>query len=136
MYIHEITETFFRNLICFEQCFPNCEPRFTSYAVLIDNLINTAKDVDILCENNIIDNWLNPEDAVPFFNKLYYNAFLKEIYYQKVRQDLNNYCKRRWPRWRTMLVRNYFNTPWAILSTAVAAILLILSFTQTWYSIY
>ncbi|KAK7854210.1 upf0481 protein [Quercus suber] len=136
LYIHEITETFFRNLICFEQCFPNCEPRFTSYAVLIDNLINTAKDVDILCENKIIDNWLNPEDAVPFFNKLYYNAFLKEIYYQKVRQDLNNYCKRRWPRWRAVLVRNYFNTPWAILSTAVAAILLILSFTQTWYSIY
>ncbi|KAK4603338.1 hypothetical protein RGQ29_012042 [Quercus rubra] len=115
LYIHEITETFFRNLICFEQCFPNCEPRFTSYAVLIDNLINTAKDVDILCENKIIDNWLNPADAVPFFNKLYYNAFLKEIYYQKFRQDLNNYCKRRWPRWRAMLLRNYFDTPWAIL---------------------
>lgn len=54
--IHEITETFFRNLICFEQCYPDCEPRFTSYAVLIDNLINNAKDVHILIENKIIEN--------------------------------------------------------------------------------
>ncbi|KAM3713338.1 hypothetical protein ACJW30_01G249800 [Castanea mollissima] len=134
--IHEITETFFRSLICFEQCYPNCEPRFTSYAVLIDNLINNAKDVDVLIENKIFENWLNPADAVPFFNKLYYNAYVKEIYYQGVREEVNEYCNRRWPKWRAMLVRNYFNTPWAILSTTAATILLILSFVQTWYTIY
>ncbi|KAL0014533.1 hypothetical protein SO802_001602 [Lithocarpus litseifolius] len=66
----------------FEQCCLDCEPRFTSYAILLDNLINTTKDMDILCENKVIDNWLNPDDAVPFFNKLYYNTHLKkEIYY-------------------------------------------------------
>ena len=42
--IQETTESFFRNIISFEQCYPNCEPRFTSYAILLDNLINTAKD--------------------------------------------------------------------------------------------
>ena len=134
--IEETTETLFRNIISFEQCYPNCEPRFTSYAVLLDNLINTCKDVDILRENNIINIWLNPEDVIPFFNKLYYNAFVKDIYYTSLYWKVNQYYNRRWPRWRAMLVRNYFNTPWAILSTTAAAILLILSFIQTWYTIY
>ena len=132
----ERTESFFRNIISFEQCYPNCEPRFTCYAMLIDNLINTVKDVDILCENKIVKNWLNPEDAVPFFNKLYYNAYVTEVYYHSLCKKVNEYYNRRWPRWRAMLVRNYFNTPWAILSTVAAAILLILSFLQTWYAIY
>ena len=104
--------------------------------MLLDNLINTAKDVDILCENKIIKNWLNPEDADPFFNKLYYNAKVNEIYYQSLCEKVNEYCNRRWPRWRAMLVRNYFNTPWAILSTAAAVILLILTFVQTWYAVF
>ena len=132
---HETTESFFRNIIGFEQCYPNCEPRFTSYAILLDNLINTTKDIDVLSENKIIENWLSAEDAVPFFNKLYYNANVKEIYYQSLCKKVNEYCNRRWPRWHAMLVHNYFNTPWAILSTIAAAILLILSFLQTWYTI-
>ena len=88
--------------------------------------------MDILCENKVIDNWLNPDDAVPFFNKLYYNTHLKkEIYYQKLCKDVNEYCNSRWFRWR-----NYFNTPRAILSTTAFAILLVLSFLQTSYTIY
>ena len=134
--IDETTETLFRNIISFEQCYPNCEPRFTSYAILLDNLINTAKDVDILCENKIIKNWLNPENAIPFFNNLYYNTCFKKIYYQSLCKKVNINCNRRWPRWHAMLVRNYFNTPRAILSTTTAAILLILSFLQTWYAMY
>ncbi|KAM3761202.1 hypothetical protein ACB098_01G250100 [Castanea mollissima] len=134
--IQETTEALFRNIISFEQCYPNCEPRLTSYAVLLDNLINTRKDVDILRKNKIINNWVNPEDVIPFFNKLYYNAFVKDIYYKSIYSKVNIYYNRRWPRWRAMLVRNYLNTPCAILSTTAAAILLILSFIQTWYAIY
>ncbi|XP_023877899.1 UPF0481 protein At3g47200 [Quercus suber] len=134
--IDETTETLFRNIISFEQCYPNCEARFTSYAMLLDNLINTAKDVDILSENKIIKNWLNPEDAIPFFNKLYYNTSVKKMYYQSLCKKVNEYCNRRWPSWRTVLVRNYFNTPWAILSTAAAVILLILTSVQTWYAVF
>ncbi|KAK4603332.1 hypothetical protein RGQ29_012036 [Quercus rubra] len=98
--------------------------------------LTLPRTVDILCENKIIKNWLNSEDAIPFFNKLYYNANVKEIYYQSLCKRVNIHCNRRWPRWRAMLVRNYFNTPWAILSTVAAAILLILSFLQTWYATY
>jgi hypothetical protein len=132
--IHDVTETAFRNLISYEQCYPKCEARITSYAVLLDSLINTAKDMDILCENKIIENWLNPEDAAQLFNKLYLDTYVHYCYTDLCRQ-VNSFCQRRWPRWRGALVRNYFNTPWAILSTLAAVILLILTLVQTWYSI-
>ncbi|KAB1212499.1 hypothetical protein CJ030_MR5G001033 [Morella rubra] len=132
--VQETTETVFRNLISFEQCYANCEARVTSYAILIDNLINTTKDVEILCENEIIDNWLNPEDAVQFFNKLYYHSFVRTFYYGSLCNKVNIYCRHRWPRWRTVLVRNYLNTPWAMLSTLAAIVLLVLTFLQTLYT--
>ncbi|XP_041006048.1 UPF0481 protein At3g47200-like [Juglans microcarpa x Juglans regia] len=133
--IQETTETVFRNLVSFEQCYPNCDAWFTSYVVLVHNLINTAKDLDILCENEIIDNWSNLEDAAQFFNKIYSNTYVKKYHYLGLCQKVNRYCQRRWPRWRTVLVRNYFNTPWSTLSIMVVAMLLILLFLQALFTI-
>ncbi|KAK2661500.1 hypothetical protein Ddye_000074 [Dipteronia dyeriana] len=48
MIVDDMTEAFFRNIICFEQCWPGCTAKFTSYAIILDNLINTTKDIDIL----------------------------------------------------------------------------------------
>ncbi|XP_062152883.1 UPF0481 protein At3g47200-like [Alnus glutinosa] len=132
--IHEVTETVFRNLISYEQCHSYRCDRITSYAILLASLINTAKDVDILCDNKIIDNWLNPDDAAQLFNKLYLDAYVYYRYTDLSRQ-VNSFCQRRWPRWRRALVRNYFNTPWAILSTLAAVILLILTLVQTVYAV-
>jgi hypothetical protein len=129
--IHDITETVFRNLISYEQCHPKCEARVTSYVMFLDNLILTTKDMDILCDNQIIVNWLNHEDAAQLFNQLYHDTYVKDYYYQNICHDVNSFCRRRWPRWRAVLVHNYFNTPWAILSTLAAFILLILTLLQT-----
>ncbi|GMY13116.1 UPF0481 protein At3g47200-like, partial [Fagus crenata] len=78
----------------------------------MDNLINTAKDADILGKNEILDNWLNPQDAVQLFKNLHHNTCYNEYYYQSLSRDVRRYCQRRWPRWRAALVHNYFNTPW------------------------
>uniref|UniRef100_A0A7N2KZI7 Uncharacterized protein n=1 Tax=Quercus lobata TaxID=97700 RepID=A0A7N2KZI7_QUELO len=133
--IQETTETTIRNLISFEQCYTECDARFTSYAILIDSLINNAQDAELLGKNKIVYNWLSPEDTAKFFNKLYYDTYVNKYYYGKLSRNLNSYCEQRWPQWRAVLVRNYFGTPWAILSTMAAVILLILSFLQTWYTI-
>ncbi|KAF2305961.1 hypothetical protein GH714_009164 [Hevea brasiliensis] len=133
--IQETTEVIIRNLISYEQCCPKCSTRITSYAILLDNLINTAKDMDILTDNGIIDNWLNPEDATQFFNKLYHDAYVKKYYYLDLCEKVNEYCHRRWPRWRAMFMRNYFGTPWAIASQIVAATFLILTVLQTLFTI-
>ena len=73
--IHDVAKTDFRNLINYEQCHPKCKAWITSYAILLVNLIKTAKDMDILCENRIIHNWLNPEDVAQLFNKLYHDTY-------------------------------------------------------------
>ncbi|XP_041002683.1 UPF0481 protein At3g47200-like [Juglans microcarpa x Juglans regia] len=121
--IQETTETVFRNLICFEQCQPNCRPVITSYAILFDNLISTAKDVNIFLENGIIDNWLNLEDATRFFNKLYLDTYVKEYYFLEFNKQINRYYNGNWPRLRAYLVRNYILTPMGIISQVAAFIL-------------
>ncbi|KAL5793374.1 hypothetical protein ACOSP7_001968 [Xanthoceras sorbifolium] len=133
--VQETTEPIFRNLISFEQCYPNCPPIITSYAKLMDNLIDTTADVEILCDNDVLDNWLNPEDATKFFNKLYNDAYVKTFYYHDVCHQVNTYSKRWWPRWRYFYTHNYFSTPWAIVSQVVAVIFLILGFAQTYFTI-
>ncbi|PKI60367.1 hypothetical protein CRG98_019303 [Punica granatum] len=133
--IQEVTEALFRNIISFEQCSQKCLPVFTSYAILLDNLINTPEDVDRLSKKGIVDNWLNPEDATKFFNKLYHDAYVKEFYYPKLCSDVKRYYRKSWPSWRASLVRNYFSTPWVVASTFAAIFLLVLTFLQTLYSV-
>ncbi|XP_034933465.1 UPF0481 protein At3g47200-like [Populus alba] len=133
--IQETTEVIIRNLISYEQCSPKCTDRITSYAVLLDNLINTTKDMDTFTSSGIIDNWLNPDEATQFFNKLSQDAYLKKYYYLKLCQDVNKYYRRRFPRWRALLMSNYFGTPWAIVSLFAAATLLILTIVQTIFTI-
>jgi hypothetical protein len=133
--IHEITETFMKNLIGFEQCYPNSDDCITSYALLLDNLIDTTKDVEILRERNILSICMNPKDAVQFFNKLYHTTCVNNSNYVALCKDLNGHCQKRWPRWRALLVRRYFNNPWAGLSTVAAVTLLILAFLQTFFTI-
>ncbi|KAK0589279.1 hypothetical protein LWI29_012052 [Acer saccharum] len=133
--VQETTETIFRNLISLEQCLPDCPPIITSYAKLMDNLIDTPEDVEILCDNDVLDNWLNPGDVTRFFNKLYNDAYVKTFYYHEVCYKVNSYSKRWWPKWRYFYTHNYFATPWAIVSQVVALIFLILGILQTYYSI-
>ena len=87
--ITDTTETAFRNLISFEQCYPKCKARITSYAIFVDRLINSAKDAELLGEREIIKNWLSPDDTARFFNQLYLNTHVNENYYQSLSRDLN-----------------------------------------------
>ncbi|KAJ0111258.1 hypothetical protein Patl1_02999 [Pistacia atlantica] len=66
----------------------------TSYARLMYNLIDTDEDVEILSENDIIDNWLNPEDTKQFFNKLYHDRYVKEFFYHDICHKVNKHRKR------------------------------------------
>ncbi|KAJ0112231.1 hypothetical protein Patl1_03002 [Pistacia atlantica] len=133
--LQETTESILRNLISFEQCYPNCPPRVTSYAKLMDYLIDTTKDMEILCENDIFDNWLNLEDATQFFNQLYTDAHVKKFYYHELCRQVNSYCKQFWPRWRFFYVHNYFGKPWAVTAQIVVAIFLVFAFLHTYYTI-
>ncbi|XVF60081.1 hypothetical protein PTKIN_Ptkin08bG0014800 [Pterospermum kingtungense] len=134
--IQETTETIFRNMISYEQSYPNCSPRVTSYAVLLSHLINTPKDLDILCDTGIIDNWLIQEDSTKFFKTLYHDSYVKEFHYLRLCEQVNGYCRSWWSRWHAFYKQNYFGKPWAIVSEFAVAILLILTFIQTYYIVF
>ncbi|KAK2998262.1 hypothetical protein RJ639_023929, partial [Escallonia herrerae] len=62
--IYDSTEAFLRNLIAFEQCSPSIPRHITSYAFLMDTLINTKEDVEVLEKAGVLDNHLGAsEDA-------------------------------------------------------------------------
>ncbi|XP_021671842.2 UPF0481 protein At3g47200 isoform X2 [Hevea brasiliensis] len=129
------TEDIFRNLVCLEQCLTNCPHGITSYVTLMGCLINTAMDFNLLREAGIFDNWMNPEDVTNFFNKaIYPGAYVKDYYYLELSEQVNEYCKRSWPRLRA-IYRNEFTTPWAIISQVVAGFLFILALLQTLFTI-
>ncbi|KAI5327056.1 hypothetical protein L3X38_026452 [Prunus dulcis] len=132
--IDEGTEPLFRNLIAFEQCHHNRPHKITSYAVLMDNLIDSKDDVDFLCEKGILANWLNADDAAQFFNKLYNDTTVR-YYYSDLSTDVNKYYKTKWHRFMAILRSDYFSTPWRIISFIAAFILLVLTLVQTLYTI-
>ncbi|KAF5204779.1 hypothetical protein FRX31_005635 [Thalictrum thalictroides] len=130
--IQDQTNTLLRNLIASEQC---CEGRhtfMTSYAFLMDSLINSSNDVLILRQDGIITNYLgDDEDIATLFNKLCSEVTLVKYRYTDLCKQVNDYYKARWHVWRATLKRDYFNNPWAIFSFTGAILLLILTLVAT-----
>ncbi|KAK9936773.1 hypothetical protein M0R45_013597 [Rubus argutus] len=94
--IDERTGPMFRNLMAFEQCYHSCKHLITSYAVLMDNLIDTNKDVNFLCEEGIVANWLSAEVATKFFNNLYKDTTVVNFHYKKLCDDVHEYHNNTW----------------------------------------
>ncbi|KAK4402860.1 hypothetical protein Sango_1026700 [Sesamum angolense] len=119
--IEDRTECFFRNLIAYEQYFPNTtQPNFvTDYVTLMDSLINASGDVEILSECEIIDNWLGDNEVVAnMFNQLTLSITGpgEHFLYTKVFGRVNSHYKKPWNRAWAALRRDYFNSPWAYFS--------------------
>ncbi|KAG5521874.1 hypothetical protein RHGRI_034188 [Rhododendron griersonianum] len=129
------SESLFQNLIAYEQCDRHCTDKFTSYAVFLDCLINTSKDADLLCDERIIAHALSTEDLAILFNGLYNDTLVYEFYYGGVSQKVNEYHRSRWPTWRAILKRGYFNNPWSISSFIAAILILAFTFLQTLFTI-
>nr|KJB82213.1 hypothetical protein B456_013G182000 [Gossypium raimondii] len=105
---------------------------------LKDNLINTGKDVQLLCESGVIDNWLGDDKAVTvMFNKLRDSIYMmsEDFYYADIFGRVNEHCKRKWYKWKAALKKNYFNTPRSLISFLAALVLLLLTLLQTIFSV-
>ncbi|XP_039146844.1 UPF0481 protein At3g47200-like [Dioscorea cayenensis subsp. rotundata] len=122
----------------FEQCCPNSGSHFTSYAALMDNLINTPMDVVVLQDCGIIESKLGSDNEVAiFFNQLCRGGYLdyENHYLIEVFKDVRKFSSSSRHRWRAMLIHDYFSNPWAIISFAAAFVLLGLTIVQTVFAI-
>lgn len=136
--IQDWTESFYRNLIVYEQYFPDNQPTYvTDYVVILDCLVNTLGDVEVLSGCGIIDNMVGDNQvAADVINRLAHSVLLSETYfiYADTFGLINAHCKRRWNRARAALNRDYFNTPWAYISFFAAVLLMLLTLAQTVFS--
>ncbi|XP_010048229.1 UPF0481 protein At3g47200 isoform X2 [Eucalyptus grandis] len=138
--VHEWTEPYFRNMIAYEQCHHD-EKYISSYAILMDSLINTPEDVDILISCGILENRLgSTDDVAHLFNSMYKETMRdsSEFVYSSQCLGLNAYSRNRWHqwkaawyRWRVILHRDYFSNPWSGISVVAAVVLLVLTLFQT-----
>ncbi|KAH7524686.1 hypothetical protein FEM48_Zijuj06G0146000 [Ziziphus jujuba var. spinosa] len=135
--ISDETELTIRNLLAFEQC--HCIKNYLNdYVVIMDRLVNTPKDVDLLVKHRIVENRLgDSSEGASLINKLADGATMNsdDFYFAGICNALDGYCSTSWHKWKANLKQNYFNTPWAIVSVAAAILLLILTIIQAVCSI-
>lgn len=135
--IHDYTELTLRNLLAFEQC--HCQNNYISdYVSLMDDFVNTEKDVEFLLQDGIVENMLGDYNEVcTLINNLGRGVSVDRdsFYFATLSERLNSYCRKPWNRWKANLRQNYFNTPWATISVIAAVLLLILTCIQAVCSI-
>ncbi|XP_055800569.1 putative UPF0481 protein At3g02645 isoform X2 [Solanum dulcamara] len=132
--VDDVTETLLRNLVAYEQ--QSCgvlTKHFSDYAVFMDYLIHSDKDVNVLRQKGIITNQLGEDNEVAsIFNKIGQGVNISsDFYYKEECRKVIQHCEKPWNRMKANLRHNYFNTPWAGISTVAAIILLLLTATQT-----
>ncbi|KAH0692315.1 hypothetical protein KY285_019412 [Solanum tuberosum] len=128
------TETLLRNLIAYEQQSCDVYPSyFSDYATFMDHLIDSEKDVNLLCQKGIIENWIGEDKEVAsLFNKIGKGVTTySNFYYKEEIKKAIEYREKPWNRMKANLMRNYFSSPWVGASTVAAIILLILTTIQT-----
>ncbi|KAG5556641.1 hypothetical protein RHGRI_007048 [Rhododendron griersonianum] len=132
---------FMINCIAFEQCQTKCTRHFTMYTTLLDCLVNTGKDVEFLSDRNIVENYFGTDaELAKFINDLgkdvtfdIENSYLGNLFY-----EVNKYYKSgwdgQWASFRYTYFRIYFSSPWSFISALAAFVLLLLTGTQTFYT--
>ncbi|XP_010030532.2 UPF0481 protein At3g47200 [Eucalyptus grandis] len=146
--IHDGTRSLFLNLIAFEQCHfkysndsndSKDSNDITSYVVFMDNLINSPKDIRHLHDRGIIEHWLGSNTEVAdLFNGLCQEVVfdINSSYLSKVSAHVTEYSCHRRHGWAFLFKHKYFGNPWSIISFIAALVLLLLTFTQTFYAVY
>ncbi|XP_078161567.1 UPF0481 protein At3g47200-like [Carex rostrata] len=136
---HDTTKFIFANLIAFEHSkYGKEHSPFTSFVVFLDKPVNTAKDVTILQECGIIENWLGSEDELTqFINQATEGTtFSRNHYLAELYTEVNRYAESSWHRNRAKLIRDYFHSPWATISVVAAIILLVLTLVQSFFAVF
>lgn len=137
--IDDFMSSFLLNCVAYEQCHHSSSKHITTYATLLDCLVNTHKDVEYLCDQNIVENYFGTDsDVARFINKLGKDvAFDIDLcYLARVFDDVHKYYHNSWHVQWASFKYTYFDTPWSFISALAAFVLLILTLAQSIYTVY
>ncbi|KAF7104296.1 hypothetical protein CFC21_105206 [Triticum aestivum] len=137
--LNDSSESLFRNLIAFEQTYPDTPRDVSTYAVFMDCLITSAEDMRILDLHGILVSHLSSRRvAWHFFSdiggQVHWSA--DDNYLVGLMDEVNRYRERRRHKWRAALARNYFSNPWVTMSVFAALLLLSMAVLQTFFAVY
>ncbi|KAH7835628.1 hypothetical protein Vadar_028101 [Vaccinium darrowii] len=122
--IEDWTESFFRNLIAYEQYCPDKQLCYiTDYLTFMNSLVDSPKDVALLSRRGIIDNWIGDDEVVSKMFNTIGDAITQrsnQFHYVDIFSKVNTRCEKRCSRWMAKLNRNYLNSPWAFISVLAA----------------
>ena len=95
--------------------------------MFMDNLISSKGDLELLCKETVIGNWLSAEEGYKFFRSLYKDIPQKKIYYASLCKQLNDRYKtlkqhQLGEHTRQQLI--WFSNPWNAFSVIVGVVLL------------
>ncbi|XP_015901943.1 UPF0481 protein At3g47200 [Ziziphus jujuba] len=137
--IDDFMSSFLLNCVAFEQCYGLfCSKHFTTYATLIDCIVNTSRDVEYLCDQNIFENSFgNDAELARFSNNLGKDvAFDIELcYLSNLFNDVHEYYRNSWHVTWAGFKYTYFDTPWSFISALAALVLLLFTLAQTIYTV-
>lgn len=127
-----------RNVMALEQCNIRLDTYFTDFCIILDHLIDTTKDVELLIKQGIIVNCLGDNEIVTSM----INKFNRGIIRRGMNANYFNLCEKLiaftegfWNRNKAKLIRQYFNSPWKGIATIAAFIILTLTLLQTIFTI-
>lgn len=136
--VEDWTERLFRNMVALEQCYYPEQSYITDYVAILDFLVNTSRDVDLLVRKRVLVNWLGESDSVAsMFNGLWKNITHINFNYQYflLCKDLNAFCRNPFNKMKSTLRRDYCNTPWQTAVSIAGIVLLFLSLVEAVCSI-
>ncbi|KAJ1439492.1 hypothetical protein SESBI_02432 [Sesbania bispinosa] len=120
--VDQVTECVLRNLIALEQCHYSDQPFICNYVSLIDSLIHTQEDVELLVDKEVIVHELGSHtELATLVNGLCKHIVVTCNYYGKTTKELNEHYNNRWKYYMGMLKSVYFRDPWRLSSTTVGA---------------
>jgi hypothetical protein len=114
-----------------EQCHYQFDNYVTDYICVLDFLIDTDRDVDLLVRKGILVNTLSDSNAVA----TWVNKLGQQIYGSEMNSNYCCLCEKLNTFYKAILRRDYFSILWRTTSTVVVIILFVLTFIQTICSI-
>ncbi|XP_062176092.1 UPF0481 protein At3g47200-like [Alnus glutinosa] len=121
------TEAIFRNLMALEQCHYPSKTYICSYVLLLNRLIDTEKDVDLLVDNKVIAHRLGSNTEVAtLINKLGDQIFVAPTpsYFENIAQKLNDHYEFPLNRFLATLKKEYCTNVFRGTATIVGLIVL------------
>ncbi|XP_040372878.1 UPF0481 protein At3g47200 [Rosa chinensis] len=137
LFIDEVRDSLFRNLIAYEQSSIKISHHVTSYVILMKSLIRSPRDVKLLKKKGIISQyWIDDQEYSTYFRSLLDEVFPTDFYFGSLCCQVDAYANKFWFRRKmSALYHTYFSTAWSMTSFIAAICLFILTVLQTYFTI-